>query len=219
MLKRFTLCKALLLVSALGLSPAFAAEMHGEAGSPSAVALAHQPLGESTIESGSAGAGRQSVRAVQAAMTTIVTWLAENFDLPPMFDHPRIEYTSPGDMPALRYQGLLGATRRDASVAAAQDRRVEDMRELVAFYNNRTRTIYLPTEWNAHSTVDLSILVHEMVHHLQNVSGMTFECPMGREKTAYRAQNKWLGLSGRSLESEFGIDAMTILVTTSCAFP
>jgi len=151
-------------------------------------------------------------------LAAIVTWLAEHFDLPPTSDHPRIEYVSPADMAALRYQALFGPTRREAAVAAARDLRVKGMRELVAFYNDRTRTIYLPSEWTGRSAADLSILVHEMVHHLRNVSGMTYECAMGREKIAYRAQNKWLSLSDRSLAGEFGIDAMTMLVTTSCAF-
>jgi hypothetical protein len=58
--------------------------------------------------------------------------------------------------------------------------------------------------------------VHELVHHLQNLDKRSYNCPQLREKLAYEAQEKWLGLFGRSLESEFGIDAMTLLVGTAC---
>jgi hypothetical protein len=45
---------------------------------------------------------------------------------------------------------------------------------------------------------------------------MTFACPGKREKDAYRAQRAWLELFDRTLEGEFGIDPMTLLVRTSC---
>src|SRR5258707_15291269 len=44
--------------------------------------------------------------------------------------------------------------------------------------------------------------VHGMVHHLQNLANLKFECPMAREKLAYLAQDKWLGRFGTSLEKE-----------------
>jgi hypothetical protein len=56
-----------------------------------------------------------------------------------------------------------------------------------------------------------------MVHHLQNESGATFECPAGREKLAYEVQNNWLSLFGRDLEGELEIDGLTLWVSTSCA--
>jgi hypothetical protein len=62
----------------------------------------------------------------------------------------------------------------------------------------------------------MSVVVHEMVHHLQNKAGMSFACPAEREQMAYAAQEKWLGLFGLSLRSEFEIDAFTLKVTTTC---
>ena len=57
-----------------------------------------------------------------------------------------------------------------------------------------------------------------MVHHLQNVAGMKFACAGEREKDAYRAQRAWLELFGRTLEQEFELDPMTILLRTNCRF-
>ncbi len=83
-------------------------------------------------------------------------------------------------------------------------------------YNDDTKTIYLPNGWAGRTPAELSILVHEMVHHLQNVAKLTHDCPAAREKLAYEAQDKWLALFGTSLEDEFGIDAFTLFAKTGC---
>jgi hypothetical protein len=57
-----------------------------------------------------------------------------------------------------------------------------------------------------------------MVHHLQNAANEKFACPQEREKHAYKAQREWLALFGRTIEQEFEIDAMTILVRSNCGF-
>ena len=60
-----------------------------------------------------------------------------------------------------------------------------------------------PTTGPAAAPAELSILVHEMVHHFQNMLGLKYECPQAREALAYRAQDQWLGLFGRDLGDGF----------------
>jgi hypothetical protein len=91
------------------------------------------------------------------------------------------------------------------------------MRDIVGVYNDQTRTIFLSNNWAGSTPAELSVLVHEMVHHIQNEAGIKYECPAERERLAYEAQEKWLGLFGRSLQSEFGINGLALLVSTSCA--
>jgi len=57
-----------------------------------------------------------------------------------------------------------------------------------------------------------------MVHHFQNVAGLKYACAGEREKLAYDAQERWLGLFGKSLESEFRIDPFSRLVKTRCLY-
>ncbi len=45
---------------------------------------------------------------------------------------------------------------------------------------------------------------------------LTYECPAAREKLAYDAQEKWLGLFGRSLSQDFDVDPITLELTTAC---
>jgi hypothetical protein len=117
---------------------------------------------------------------------------------------------------ALRYKGFLAD--------AQQHNRIPEQpvslnqRQVVAVYDDALKIIYLPEEWTGATPADLSVLAHEMVHHLQNVAGIKYECPQAREKPAYAAQERWLGLFGRNLMDEFEIDPMTILVRSSCYF-
>ena len=61
-------------------------------------------------------------------------------------------------------------------------------------------------------------LLHELVHHIQTTAHLKYECPAAREKLAYAAQEKWLGLFNLSLASEFNIDPFTLKVATECAY-
>jgi hypothetical protein len=151
-----------------------------------------------------------------ALMTVIVTWLSINFELPAIYEHPQLELVPPAKIAALRYRGL--ATDRTLQAAAPAEGAVplDQGRDVVAVYDDAQRIIYLPQGWSAGAPADLSVLVHEMVHHLQNVAGLKYECPQAREKPAYGAQSQWLGLFGRNLADEFEIDGMTLLVRTSC---
>lgn len=102
------------------------------------------------------------------------------------------------------------------STGTAHSAPPEAFRQVHAVYDDRSRTIYLPEGWPADSPADVSILVHELVHHLQNVGGLTYACLQARERPTYQAQARWLDLFGATLANEFGIDATTVLVRTTC---
>ena len=80
----------------------------------------------------------------------------------------------------------------------------------------RLQTIFLPEGWHGKTPAEVSILVHEMVHHLQTRAQIKFACPEEREKLAFEAQELWLERSGVSLASEFELDGFTLLVRTNC---
>jgi hypothetical protein len=90
--------------------------------------------------------------------------------------------------------------------------------DIVSLYSNEAKTIYLRDGWTGTTPAELSILVHEMVHHLQNVAQLKFACPEEREELAYKAQNGWLNLFGRDLEREFQMDGFSILVKSKCPY-
>lgn len=147
---------------------------------------------------------------MQALLTAIAIWLSANFALPQSHDHPRIEFATAAQMEMVRYGSSRATAPAAGTVAPGQ------LPEVEALYDDRSRTIYLSKGWKGTTAAELSVLVHEMVHHLQGAAGLKYECPQAREELAYAAQDRWLKLFGRSLSDEFGVDKMTLFVRTKC---
>jgi len=143
-----------------------------------------------------------AVDGLDILLDTIALWLARNFDLPLPDAPPRLVLAPPATLVALRYG--------PGSAVAPGD--------VVAVYLDAESAIYLADDWTGSTPADLSVVVHEMVHHLQSSTGMRFACPGAREEPAYRAQDAWLALFGESLESAFEIDAMTLMLHTTCGY-
>ena len=134
------------------------------------------------------------------------------------FDHPRIEFIPPAEMAERRYGDLLSAGSPEAAKLKKLLSLPGRLLPLVAFYNKNTKTLYLPEGWRGRTADELSILVHELVHHLQTKAGLHYECSAAREEMTYEAQDKWLKMFGLTLEKEFGINRLTLIVISSCAF-
>ncbi len=149
------------------------------------------------------------VEASRLPLAAIEAWLSTEFDLPVSGEPPRVELIPPDRLIWLRYHGLLP----EGAMARAQ---ASLMRDTVAIYVDSQRTIYLAEGWTGLSHADLSVLVHEMVHHMQNLAGLKYHCPQEREKLAYAAQARWLALVGHSLEQDFELDGFSLLFKTRC---
>ena len=148
-----------------------------------------------------------------ALAATIETWLSVEFDLPTVPKHPRLKLVSPVEIAGLRLKGLFPnpGTEIAANESSAQG-------DTVAVYHDATQTIYLPKGWSGSTPAELSVLVHEMVHHFQNLLGLKHECPQERERLAYIAQDRWLGLFGHSLADDFALDPFSLFVKTRCFY-
>ena len=151
----------------------------------------------------------------QALLPVIEAWLSTEFDLPTIREYPILRFVPAGQMAALRFRALLSPP---GTGFAATDQTASAQGDTLALYDDATHTIYLPERWKGKAPVELSVLVHEMVHHLQNVLGLKHECPQQREKLAYIAQDRWLGLFGHSLAEDFGLDPFSLLVKTTCFY-
>ncbi|MCC6947693.1 MAG: hypothetical protein IT539_07995 [Bradyrhizobiaceae bacterium] len=155
---------------------------------------------------------------METLLTVIVTWLSINFGLPATHELPSVELVPPAKMAAVRFRGLASDRQPNAAIEAGRAAPPEFGQEVYALYDTQRRIIYLHEDWSSSRPADVSVLVHEMVHHLQTAADEKFACPQEREKDAYKAQREWLAMFGRSLEQEFEIDGMTVLVRTNCGF-
>jgi hypothetical protein len=156
--------------------------------------------------------------STSALMTRVVRWLSAEFGVPANYNHPRIELVSLPKMATVLRRRIGLNPQTDAVPEFNDQRLLQRVRDIAAVYEDATRTIYLPEGWTGGTPAEVSVLVHEMVHHLQNLSGQKYECAAAREKPAYTAQQKWLALSGRNFFEEFDTDPMTLLVRTACGF-
>jgi hypothetical protein len=154
---------------------------------------------------------------MQPLLVVISTWLSINFGLPAADGLPQVELVSGQKMAEVRSERLASNPARDIDLGTGWQTSSTGG-DVFAIYDDATQTIFLHENWSAATPAKSSLLVHEMVHHLQNLAGMTFACAGERESMAYEAQRAWLGLFGRSLEEEFGLDAMTIKLRTSCFY-
>ena len=148
-----------------------------------------------------------------ALFTAVETWLAMQFNLPMPDSHPHIKTMPSERIVSLRYGSLLSNV---ASERAAQIKSIA--RDTVAIYVDFERVIYLSDRWTDGEIAYLSVLVHEMVHHMQNLAGLKYACSQEREKLAYTAQEQWLGLFGHSLEQDFSLDAFSLFPKTRCLY-
>jgi hypothetical protein len=174
---------------------------------------------ELTVMSGRTDTPRPDVvRPTAALMRLIMNWLSNNFELPATDDPPRIEFVPSARMEVLRYRGLASDRQTRAPIEQNDTVPYEEGREVVAIYDDARKTIYLPLGWTGTTPTEVSLLLHEMVHHLQNIGRMKFECPEAREKLAYAAQENWLEMFGLNLESALEIDPFTVLVRGTCKY-
>lgn len=138
---------------------------------------------------------------MEALINVLTMWLSLTLSLPAPDDHPKVHYVMPPRLAALRYGAPAGSNEEP---------------QIMGAYDGHSKTIFLRADWDSRSSLDVSVLVHELVHYMQDRASADFECAGAREAQAYAAQQRWLALYGTDLERAFGIDAMTLKIRTSC---
>lgn len=89
-----------------------------------------------------------------------------------------------------------------------------------ALYGRSTHTLYLLEDWSPLDIRDQSILLHELVHHLQSMNQIPVSCPAQYNGLAYEVQIVWLREHGISDPFDFlGISPAEIFVQSLCPDP
>jgi hypothetical protein len=88
-----------------------------------------------------------------------------------------------------------------------------------ALYADKEHSIYLPDGWRADDLYDRSALLHELVHHLQNLNNVKAACSSEYELQAFELQAAWLREQGVEDPLNFmGINAMAIFLLSRCTW-
>ena len=91
-------------------------------------------------------------------------------------------------------------------VIASRDRFDRVLRRMGGGFAGRPQSAYVPgvvlmdnLTWDPEESTQLSLLVHELVHHAQMfMPNKTWACPQAKETQAYTLQNRWLEQKGHS---------------------
>jgi hypothetical protein len=140
-----------------------------------------------------------------ALLGAIAAWTAEATGLPLPDTLPLVARAGRAEMAAIHY----GAEAAEAARAAVT---------VEALYDDEIGRILLPDDWTGATPEEQSVLVHEMVHHLQAMAGTRHACPAEREALAYEVQDRWLAAFGTDLQTAFDINPLTRFVLTRCGF-
>ena len=92
---------------------------------------------------------------------------------------------------------------------------------ILGLYHSVTGTIYLSRDFWPASTRDQSILLHELIHHMQYSRDYKYYKSLCRgdiEKEAYDLQEKWLKQRGKTLLETIELGPLMRHILTRCEF-
>jgi hypothetical protein len=148
-------------------------------------------------------------------ITSLMLWIAAATGWP-IPDHPNITYIEDEHQFFMMSQEC--DTKPNQPICETYDGSATN---ILALYNHLTKTIYLNKEFWWASVRDQSILLHELVHHMQYSRDSEFysnQCKGDIEKEAYDLQEKWLEKRGRTLYDTIELGPLFRHILTRCDF-
>ena len=116
--------------------------------------------------------------------------------------------------------GLELPTPPSVVLVAAEEMRERSVRpgnRVEALYERATATVYLPESWNSEALYDRAMLLHELVHHVQEYNQVASQCNAEREQQAYELTRIWLGEQGVADPYSFlKVDELTVAILSLC---
>ena len=82
-------------------------------------------------------------------------------------------------------------------------------------YDDENMIVNLRDNWTAFDLVDLSILAHELTHHMQYSAGIVYPCSGAMEEVAYGVQRRFLALAGIDMFESY-LSMTRYIQQTSC---
>lgn len=136
-----------------------------------------------------------------AILQRLIAWIADNTHYSPP-KPPRVVFEDEESL-AKRFYG--GVPTDDEPL------------QVKALYDHASGTVLLCDCWDVDDVFDQSVLLHELVHHVQRHNRTVSQCRAALEAEPYKLQAKWLAEQGvpRPYEA-MGTDRFTIDVLSTC---
>ncbi len=135
-------------------------------------------------------------------ITILLMWIGSsttyNVDVP----HPKVVMLPPQQ---------LTEQYKDTSLA-----KTNHIEELWAYYNTTNQTIYLRQDFRQYDPWHRSILLHELLHHIQYHNNVSYQCINQMEEEAWPLQKKYL----KDFHNiDWTYDLLWYLLISTCANP
>jgi hypothetical protein len=129
-------------------------------------------------------------------LTALMIWLGANTPFSTNFDVPKVVFLPQNQLEQMFY----GDNKYEPD-------------QLHGMYNKEIDTIFLPDDWDRREAWDMGVLVHEMVHYLQDMNNMDFACSREMERMAWPIQQFYLK---HQWDYTWEYDKLWFLVISSC---
>lgn len=108
-------------------------------------------------------------------LTAMIIWLGANSNLDTNHDVPLVIFLPQDQLNHMYY--------KDSA---------HDGNKLHGLYDRDKDTIFLPDTWDRRRPWDLGVLLHEMMHYLQDQNEIKFSCVQEMERDVWPTQRKYL---------------------------
>jgi len=119
--------------------------------------------------------GSKYLQIMKEILTALMIWLGANTSFDTNHDIPNVLFLSQTQMEEMFYKGT--------------DKMPNTLHGL---YDTESDTIILPDTWDRRKAWDLGVLLHEMVHYLQDQNDMDFNCTAEMERESWPIQQRYL---------------------------
>ena len=135
-------------------------------------------------------------RAMKEIITALMIWIGANSSLDTLVEIPQVIFLPQEQMESLYYSAGNKKTGT-----------------LHGFYNTKQDVVILPDTWDRRKGWDLSVLLHEVIHYVQDMNGITFQCLAEMEKDTWPLQQKYLK-EVHNIDWEY--DKLWYVLTSTC---
>ena len=111
-------------------------------------------------------------------ITLLLMWIGQSTMYDVDIDHPNVIMMPPTELNEQYNKSTLAKTNH--------------IEELWAYYNTKNQTIYLRADFRQYDPWHKSILLHELLHHVQYHNKVLYQCINQMEEEAWPLQKKYL---------------------------
>jgi len=137
---------------------------------------------------------------MKTLILALMTWASTQTGLPVPDTVPIVKHVSAEQMWHMARPG----TEYDADGA----------QQYLGLYANGV--MWLRDDWSTDNVRDVSILLHESVHHMQAEAGTEYRCRGESERVAHEVQFAWLEAAGLDPFETIGINKLYYVMVTTC---